>query len=293
MTLFSQKRAIVCAVVCALSTSTLDNAFAHDFVLWPTPARLKAPERLSLRLWVGDHMAFEEQRSYTKDRVTRFEHRSAQGTVDLAQGRQNALTPPFATVDIRKKGGHWISLDRPAMHIELEAPRFNGYLEHERLEAVSAERTRRKEAKLPGKERYTRHLKTFVQVGRASDGQGCKATGQEFEIVPLQDPALLKKGATLKVELRVKGEPLANHPFEAMTRVDKKVVRVPLKTDAKGQAEVKFGHAGQWLLRSVEMRRCVGCEKAQWTSRWTAFSLDVLPGKMKESAPACPEAVGR
>ena len=238
---------ILCATL--LPTFALSIAWAHDFVLWPTPARLNSPGLLTLNLWVGDHMAFEEQRPYQVDRVAHFEHTSAQGTLDLSKGQTTKEKPSFATLDLKTKGGHWVRLDRPAVDIELEAQRFNHYLEHERLLHILAERTRLGESNLPGKERYTRHLKTFLQVGEVSDKQGCTPMGQAFEIVPLQDPALLKQGATLKVELRAEGKPIGAQPVEAMTRVGGDVVRVPLLSDASGQATVTFSHPGQWVLR--------------------------------------------
>jgi len=251
-------------------------ALAHDFILWPKPGRRNAPGSVDVELWVGHHLTFEEQRGWRHDRVDRLEHISSAETQDLRE-RGVLEQQPFAQLALNNEGGHLLVLDRPAVDIELEAERFERYLEHERLDGIKAERARRKEAHEPGTERYTRHLKAFVQVGDVLDGTGCQPTGQALELVPVQDPGSFRAGQAALFVLLRDGQPVTRHPVDAMVRVAGELKRQALTTDDAGRVEVDFTHEGQWVLRSVHMVRCSGeaCEHIKWLSRWTAFSVHV------------------
>ncbi|MGF1468650.1 MAG: DUF4198 domain-containing protein [Sandaracinaceae bacterium] len=264
---------VVLVVAAALVAS---GASAHDFVLWPDPGRRAEPGPVTLGLRVGDHLALGDERGYRADRVARFAELSAGGLRRLHPGRAGS-EPPFARVESLRPGGHWLVVDRVPIDIELAADRFDAYLRHERLTAVRRERSRRGEASRAGRERYSRHLKAFVQVGEAPDGVGCRAVGQAFEVVPLHDAATLRAGHALDVELRIDGSPAARHPLSALTRAGGDVHEQALTTDERGRARVRLGSPGRWVLRSVTMSRCEGCEGSEWRSRWTAMTVDVRP----------------
>jgi len=264
---------LLLAVVSVLAPCSA--ALAHDFILWPRPGHLPAPGEVRLELWVGDHLAFEEQRGFQVERADRFDRVDASGAHDLLAGRVDA-DPPFATVALDHPGGHTLVLDRPAVSIELPADRFEHYLEHERLAGVVRERARRDESQRPGRERYTRHIKTFVQVGDRFDSAGCRAMGQPLEVVPLIDPARLAEGQVMEVELRRDGRALADHPLEAMTLVEGRPRSTHMRTDARGRARLRLDNEGEWLLRSVNMRRCEqNCDEVDWESRWAAYTFHV------------------
>jgi len=276
---------LACTAASAVVLST-SLALAHDFVLWPKPGVLKAPGAIDVELWLGDHLAFEGQRGWRADRIDRLEHVSKKATRDLRKLGKSGQKP-FVRLELKRKGGHLVVLDRPAIDIELEAERFEGYLEHERLAAIKAERAKRGESGEPGHERYTRHLKTFVQVGGARDKVGCKAAGQPFELVPVHDPASLRAGHAASFTLLRDGKPVASHPVDALVRVGGELKQQQLTTNDAGRIEVDFAHEGQWLLRSVHMVRCEGkgCGKTKWLSRWTAFSLHVGAAAKRGPAP--------
>ena len=262
------------AFVAALLSSLSAVAAAHDFILWPRPARLDAPGVVEFGLWVGDHLAFDEQRGYRPERALRFELLSAAGSRDLRAGRART-EPPFARIRLERPGGHLVVLDRPPIEIALPPDRFTHYLEHEGLGRILAERRRRGESQRPGRERYTRHLKAFVQVGPAPDGVGCRVAGQELEIVPGLDPASLRAGDRLPITLRLRGRPLARHRVEAMIQEGGRVRHQHRTTGPDGRATVRLDREGTWLLRTVAMSRCEGCSDIEWRSRWTAFTFTV------------------
>lgn len=244
-------------------------ALAHDFILLPEPG--SSPGAVALRLLVHDGETLGDERAFVAPRVAGLFALSAQGRRTLtAQDGQR----PFATAQGLRPGGHWLAVDRVPIDIELEAERFDGYLRHEGLAPIVEERRRRGESDRPGRERYTRHLKAFVQVGERPDRLGCRALGQELEVVLRHDPATLRVGHRVRLELRHRGRPLAGHPLDAGSPDDPHGQRVI--TDARGRAEVELREAGPLVLRSVVMERCADCgEDADWRSWWTAAVVPV------------------
>jgi len=37
--------------------------------------------------------------------------------------------------------------------------------------------------------------------------------------------------------------------------------------------EFTLGQRGAWLVRTVHMQRCIGCDDADWESFWAAYSF--------------------
>lgn len=271
-------RPTIAALTAATASLVAATASAHDYVLWPEPARLTAPGSATLRLRVGDHLAFELERGFVRGDVARFTHRTAAGERDLLADRGPDGPPPYARVALGA-GGHLFALDRPATRIELAPAKFERYLRHEHLDAVVADRARRGESNRPGRERYARYLKTFVQVGPAADGAGLAPTGQALEIVLGADPATARVGTPIPFTLREDGAPVPGHVIEALHRGPAGLRTLEIRTDDAGHGRLRPDRPGRWVLRTITMRRCANdCEDVDWESRWTSFAFHVADG---------------
>jgi hypothetical protein len=246
-------------------------AAAHDLFLLPAVHADEAPREIELRLLVGDHFAPEEERGFRGSTLARFELVTARGRRDLSQGDDGP--PPFARVEVGA-GGQLFAIDRRPILTELEAERFDAYLEHEGLSHILAAR-RAPGASGPGRERYTRYLKSFVQIGARRDGAFRRVLGQRLELVPLDDPSSLREGANLRVRLLFEGRPLADQPVTAYRRNGDDVATTVVRTDPRGEAVFTIDRAGTWLLRTVHMRACERCEDADWESFWGALTFGV------------------
>ena len=98
-----------------------------------------------------------------------------------------------------------------ARSIALEAKKFNEYLQHD---GVLDELARRKAdglLKEDANERYSKHVKTIFQVGGELTDDWQVDLGYPIEFIPLQNPYALAAGDELRVQLKLKGRPLANH----------------------------------------------------------------------------------
>jgi uncharacterized GH25 family protein len=269
-------RSTVRAGVLGLLTLLVSTpARAHDYWLEFSPLTPGPGAELALSLWVGEDFAVIEQKAMQLERTLSLRDVRAGGEDDLrALAKEGAA--PIVKFPLREAGGHLIALERTPAHVKLRALKFNRYLKHEGLRKVFAERKRSGERWLRARERYTRYLKAFVQVGDVVDGQSTRVLGQRIELVPARELATVKPGEKLGLQVRFEGAPLAGVMVEAFVRDAAGKPHGQQKfSDAQGRVEFTLGARGAWLVRTVHMQRCVGCEDADWESFWTAYSFAV------------------
>jgi uncharacterized GH25 family protein len=248
-------------------------ARAHDYWLEFKPLAPRPGAELALSMWVGEDFAAHEQKGMQLDRTISLRHITKDIDVDLrASTREGAV--PIARVALREPGGHLLAVERAPARVSLRAIKFNRYLRHEGLLTAWNERKQAGERLQRGRERYTRYLKAFVQVGEASDGQSTRVLGHRIELVPERDLATARPGERLAVMVRFDGKPQPGVLVEAFVRDAKGKPRGQrMISGADGRVEFTLDQAGAWLLRTVHMQRCIGCEDAQWESFWTAYSF--------------------
>lgn len=250
-------------------------ARAHDYWLEFSPLTPAVGAELALSLWVGEDFAVIEQKGMQLERTLSLRDLTAGGEEDLrALATEGAA--PIVKFPLRGAGGHLIALERTPARVQLRALKFNRYLKHEGLLKVFAERKRSGERLVKARERYTRYLKAFVQVGDVVDGQSTRVLGQRLELVPARELATVKPGEKLGVQVRFEGAPLAGVMVEAFVRdAAGKPQGQKQFSDAQGRVEFTLAARGAWLVRTVHMQRCVGCEDADWESFWTAYTFAV------------------
>lgn len=249
-------------------------ARAHDHWLEADPARVEPGKPAKLTLWLGEHL----DRPEPKTVVRRDRYRSAQ--LVTASGRTDLLPSlretenPIAVLTPTAPGSALVAFESAPIEIELGAEAFNAYLAEEKLGHVTLIRRARGELGTPGRERYSRSLKTIVQVGATVDETPAKPVGHEVEIVPDRNPAAVRPGKGVTVGFRVlqKGAPLPRQAVTAAVRVGKKVTARVVTTDGAGHASFALDRPGTWILRSVFMQRSTQ-PGADWRSHWTSLTF--------------------
>ena len=252
-------------------------AQAHDYWLEFQPAAPTPGDELSVALWLGEGFIPEAQTAIQAARAVSLHHITRFRDLDLLP-RARLGVAPLLRLGLALPGGHLLALERETTRVQLRARRFNRYLEQEGLHDALAERKMSGELWRRGTERYQRYLKAFVQVGDELDAVSTRVLGHRLEVVPERDLASLKVGETLGVRVLFEGRPLAGAQVEAFARNAGPVVPQGQAgvTDAAGRAEFTVGETGTWLVRTVHMQRCVGCEEIQWESFWAAYSFALL-----------------
>jgi hypothetical protein len=98
--------------------------------------------------------------------------------------------------------------------IELDAAKFRSYLEHENLTEAIAWRDAHGESSKPGRERYSKYVKSIIRAGSA-DNYFKQLAGLTIEIIPQVDPYSLRPGQSLPVVVLFRGKPAANIAVES------------------------------------------------------------------------------
>jgi uncharacterized GH25 family protein len=242
-------------------------AGAHDYWLsLDSSEAVRAGGSAKIRMWVGDKLTRAEEDDYSSERGRQFLHVSAGETIDLRGTVKNGAIP-VTTLSELPEGGHLVAMIRAYSLITLPAWKFRRYLKHEDFDEVSAARKAAGQSWSEGRERYSRYMKTLVQVGTKKDETFGAVLGQKYELVPLEDPMAVPAGGTLGVRVLFEGKPAADVRVVAMSA---EFGSVEARTDASGQARLPLAGRGEWLIRSVYMEAC-GCEQAEWESFWASY----------------------
>lgn len=153
--------------------------------------------------------------------------------------------------------------------LQLTAEQFNGYLEEDGIPDVLEARRAGNELGKGARERYSKHVKAVFQVGQArSDGFGV-VLGYAAEIVPLENPYAIGRGATLRVRCLVDGRPVANQTVLWGGDVAQRSTR----TDADGVAQVTLDAAGRWYVKFIHMVRATQ-PGLDYESKWATLTFE-------------------
>ena len=98
---------------------------------------------------------------------------------------------------------------------------------------------------------FEQFTKALINVA-GSDSSFCKPVGHALEIIPMANPAGLKVGDYLPVQVLFKGKPARFSPVYATysgfsTKDDFAFATI---TDSKGQAKIRILHHGPWFIKS-------------------------------------------
>ena len=108
--------------------------------------------------------------------------------------------------------------------------------------------------------RYFAKYSKFYLNPAANDRTFSTPLGHELEIIPLDNPAGIKRGSSPRFRVLYKGQPLPNAEISATyDYYDYKTVdnyaKKGMKTDSKGEVTVKIDNSGLWYVRVRDSRR--------------------------------------
>ncbi len=250
------------------------SAAAHEYWFEPQTFFPAPNERTPVHLYVGDGLTKDrEERVFQPAKTDLFQLFSATDALNLKPLIKEEAVPVYVfSADVA--GNYLLAMERNWSYIKIEPQKFEDYLREDGIDFIIAERDKLGERKKEGRERYSRFIKTLLQVGDRRDDVYKKVLGLKLEITPLENPYAKKIGGELKFQVTFDGKPLVNRVVFADNRLNKESQR--MTTDQKGQVSVKLNQSGLWLVRLVNMRRCAGdCGEADWESFWGAFSFGV------------------
>ena len=198
-------RTTLAALALGMSTA----AAAHSFWLEPADHTIDVGEEVRVDFRIGDAGEAGDWPVYW-ERVAAFRLHGPDGVID--QQRALRITAPGekggAQLRPRSPGSYILAFESNPSFSDLEAERFDRYVEHEGLKAIAAHRAATGAGSKNGTEIYMRRAKTLVQVGDKITPDVTQTIGQILEIRPLQNPFALDAGAPLDLQVFWRGQPL-------------------------------------------------------------------------------------
>ncbi|QQS42916.1 MAG: DUF4198 domain-containing protein [Acidobacteriota bacterium] len=249
------------------------NAFAHEYWFEPGSFFLKPGDSTPIHLYVGDGLSKDlEEREYQPDMTPMFSLFFGNGATDVRSSLAAGQTPVHK-FSASEPGNYLLAMHRDWAYITLEPEEFEAYLREDGMGYIIAERRKLGETDSPGKERYSRYLKSLIQVGDAQDENFGRDAGLKLEITPDENPYSKRLGSTLSFTVKFDGKPLAGKTVFASNR---STAKQKLRTDRNGRVRMRINAEGLWLVHLVFMQRCASeCGEADWESFWGAYSFGV------------------
>ena len=264
------------------------RARAHDFWVEPQDHAPEVGSVVEARLFIG-HAGHKEPFGRDPRHIAEFRLVGRETEQDLV-GRVGAS--PAGMVRVETDGAFALVYRSRPSFLEMRPGAFEAYLAEEGLDDALAERARRGESELPGRERYARCAKALLATP-AADSLADRPLGLPFELVLEGLPGdggdelvlrVLEEGAprggTL-VSLESLDEP-AHAPVEPMAA----------RSDAEGRVRLTLPAGGRWLATAVHMRRAPEDGGHEWESQWASLVFPVLPAP-REGASARQEDARR
>ena len=110
------------------------------------------------------------------------------------------------------KAGTWLAgVSTASRKIEMDASKFNTYLEKDGVIDMLELRKAENEINQDAVEKYAKHVKTIFQVGNKTSDDWKTVLDYPIEFVPLQNPYESHAGHDISIQLLFEGKPLANH----------------------------------------------------------------------------------
>lgn len=160
--------------------------------------------------------------------------------------------------------------------IPLSGRDFNLYLREDGIPDVLEARRKAGELDRAVREQYHKHVKALIQVGDARSAHWSTELGYPAEIVPLENPYALARGATLRVRTLVDGKPAANQYvlYGGRTPSEARIEQRSVRSDADGVARIPLRVPGTWYVKFIHMARVQG-DAIDYESKWATLTFQV------------------
>ncbi len=184
-------------------------------------------------------------------------------------------TTAFLNLTTGASGTYVVGLSTKSREIALKAADFNEYLREDGLPDTLEERRKTGELEKDAKERYAKHVKAILQVGKKQTDDYKTVLGYPVELVPQQNPYRLKKRDTIEILCLKDGKPLAGQVVLAGREENQKIVIAPeLRSDKNGMVKLRLDGAGKWYVKFINMAK-LDDPNLNYESKWTTLTFEI------------------
>jgi uncharacterized GH25 family protein len=267
---------VVAALIMSVSVSPVS---AHEMFLKPQNSLQEPRSDQVIRLINGTFDKSEN--SITRDRMS-----------DVSIVANDTVTKPspsdwsddenssYLKYDSGEAGTQVIGVSTKANIIEMSPDDFIAYLKHDGvLDTLAAVEKEKPTSNV--RERYSKHIRTVVQVGDKKTDSYSEQLGYPVEIILQQNPYDLRFGDTIGFQVLYKGEPasgqLAHASYEGFHGHDASgghINSYDMRTDEDGRASFILANKALWYISLIHMEK-IDDPDADYESNWATITFKV------------------
>ncbi len=257
-----------------LSLSLVASIFAHDLFLKTDSFFLAPNSKFTVKIMNGTFQASEGAVAFA-----RLNDVSVVSAGKRAHPQEADFTKDETTAFLNLKTGavgtYVVGLSTKTREIALKAADFNEYLKEDGLPDTLEERRKTGELEKDAKERYAKHVKAILQVGKKQTDDYKTVLGYPVELVPQQNPYKLKKGDQIEILCLKDGKPLAGQVVLAGHEENGKIIVAPeLRSDKNGIVKVRLDGVGKWYVKFINMTK-LNDPNLNYESKWTTLTFEL------------------
>ena len=245
---------------------------SQELWLQPKKFRYALNEEMRIDFFVGENFEGEPWNLKT-NKIEKLDVIHLTKSTDLRQ-----LVKPDAKEKLKYKfiaeGTYLLSLQSNESFVEWDAEKFNTHAVENGLENVTEIRSKANMLDKPSKEFYSRYAKLLIQSGRKTDDTFRKRTGTRIEIIPNQNPYVLKSGDYLQCLVLFEGKPSAHQLVKVWNKIGNTTFQQNNYTENDGTIKFPISSRGPWMVSTVKM---IASEKpgAEWQSFWGSIVFGI------------------
>jgi uncharacterized GH25 family protein len=259
-------------------------ALAHEFWLQPQTFIYKVGDIANIKFNVGENFIGENWKG-NRLKVQQLLHYTPNGeAIEIAERLSNTVGDSLQ-LPLTVMGTHMVTYQSKNSFIQLDASKFNAYLQEDGLADAIAYRKTNREDTMMGKEYYQRSVKTILQCGNQPSINNCtQPTTLPLDIVPLSNPyqpqIINQTYIVHQIGYTVyfKNKPLPKILVRYWCKQkDGKLITKQQRTNKKGR--VSFEHEqGETMISCVQMERYTADASANWQSYWASVTFNYQKG---------------
>lgn len=266
-----KKKFISLLLIGVLSALTV---LAHDLFLKTDSFFLAPNSKFTIKIMNGTFQASEGAVSYARVNdvsVVSSGKRAHPQEADFTKDK----TTSFMNLKTGAPGTYVVGLSMKHREIALKAADFNEYLKEDGLPDTLEERRKTGELEKDAKERYAKHVKAILQVGKKQTDDYKTVLGYPVELVPQQNPYKLKKGDVIEILCLKDGKPLAGQVVLAGREENGKIIAAPEhRSNQNGIVKLRLDGAGKWYVKFINMTK-LNDPNLNYESKWTTLTFEL------------------
>jgi uncharacterized GH25 family protein len=267
-----KKKIVSFLLVGALAASSV---FAHDLFLKPDKFFARVNEKILIGVFNGTFQKSEGAVSFQRlTDVSVVSPTGARTNPKETDFTKNETTA-FLNFTPQEAGNYVVGLSTGWRENQLAAKEFNEYLTLEGIPDVLENRKRDRELDKDARYRYSKYVKTILQVGDRESDSYKTALGYAVEMIPQANPYKLKKGATIEILCLKDGKPLVGQTVLTGRETGGKLAaEKSIRSDAKGVIKIKLDEAGKWYAKFINMVK-IDDPKLNYESKWATLTFEI------------------